>query len=282
MDKPAIERLLEIGFERAGYWELVDDEPQVEVQRYANAANVLYAFVSDRELLYIGRSGRSLQLRMRGYQNGGPPRSTRERNRERIIAMLVIGHPIDLYVMPDPGNLHYGSFRVNLAAGLQYSLIEALNPPWNKGASRRRSSRSKLSRSEPARSRSPSQGPRTFTDGDGQEYTDLTVNRPSYRFLVGYIYMDKGFFNVPMRYSPMFGKDRERIKILCGVDKETIYGHIDRSTNTNASPRVIGGSRLKSWFEENAGINRPVDIDILAPNAIWIRNSGTRDFDMPT
>jgi len=26
MDKPAVERLLEIGFERAGYWELIDDE----------------------------------------------------------------------------------------------------------------------------------------------------------------------------------------------------------------------------------------------------------------
>ncbi len=281
MDKPAVERLLEIGFERAGYWELIDDEPHVEVQRYANAANVLYAFVSDRELLYIGRSGRSLQLRMSGYQNGGPPRSMRERNRERIIAMLIIDHPIELYVMADPGNLHYGSFRVNLAAGLQYSLIEALAPPWNKGASRRRSSRSKSSRSKPARSRSPSRGPRTFTDSDGQEYTDLTINCPSYRFLVGYIYMDKGFFNVPMRYSRMFGKDRERIKILCGVEKETIYGHIDRSINTNASPRVIGGKPLKSWFENNAGINHPVDIDILAPNAVWIRNPGTRDFVPP-
>jgi hypothetical protein len=277
MDKPAIERLLEIGFERAGYWELIDDEPHIEVERYASAANVLYAFVTDRELLYIGRSGRSLQLRMSGYENGGPPRSMRERNRERIIAMLVIDHPIDLYVMPDPGNLHYGSFRVNLAAGLQYSLIEALSPPWNKGASSRGGTRPKSSRSKAARPRYPGRGPRTFSDGDDLEYTDLTIDRPSYRFLVGYVYRDKGFFNVPMRYSRMFGKDRERIKILCGADKETIYGHIDRSTNTNASPRVIGGSSLRSWFEENADINSPVDIDILAPNAVWIRNPGTGD-----
>lgn len=210
-------------------------------------------------------------MRIDGYENGGPPRSMRARNRERIAAMLMIDQPVELYVMPDPGNLHYGSFRVNLSAGLQHSLIESLSPPWNSVATAGRAA------AKPKRARKSRRSRRDFEDSDGQTYTDLTVDRPSYRFLVGYMYMDKGFFNVPMRYSRMFGDDRERIKILCGSDKETIYGHIDRSTNTNATPRVIGGTSLKSWFEENAGINHPVDIDILAPNAVWIRNPGTRD-----
>ena len=52
----------------------------------------------------------------------------RARNRERIIAMLIVGQPVVLHAMPDPGNLHYGSFRVNLAAGLQHSLVTALDP----------------------------------------------------------------------------------------------------------------------------------------------------------
>ena len=132
MNKTPMERLLEIGFELAGEWMLDGDEPRVDLQRYGSAANVLYAFACDDELLYIGRSGRSLRLRMDGYENGGPPRSMRERNRERISAMLMIDQPVEVYAMPDPGNLHYGSFRVNLAAGLQYSLIEALSPPWKR------------------------------------------------------------------------------------------------------------------------------------------------------
>ena len=49
-------RLLEIGFERAGEWSLDDDELAIGIEHYANAANVLYAFVSGEELLYIGRS----------------------------------------------------------------------------------------------------------------------------------------------------------------------------------------------------------------------------------
>lgn len=265
----ALERLLEIGFETCGEWMLDGDDPVIELDRYGSAANVLYAFASEEELLYVGRSGRSLRLRMDGYQHGGPARSMRERNRERIVAMLTVGQPVEVYAMPDPGNLHYGSFRVNLAAGLQHSLIEALKPPWNSGTTR-----------DPKPRRAPRQQVRKrrthLVEDDSNTYTDLTTDRPSYRFLVGYHYMDKGFFNVPLRYSQLFGNDQEKIRILCGRERESIHGHIDRSSNTNASPRIVGGRKLRRWFEENAGVNNPVDIDILAPNAVWLRNPGTR------
>lgn len=270
MDKLPLDRLLEIGFELAGEWLLDEDDIQIELQRYGSAANVLYAFASDDELLYIGRSGRSLQLRMDGYRNGGPPRTMRARNRERIIAMLMVDQPVDLYAMPDPGNLHYGSFRVNLAAGLQHSLIDALKPPWNRTASAAVTPRRRPQARRVHKRRSH------LIEPDSNTYTDLTTDRPSYRFLVAYHYIDKGFFNVPLRYSGLFGDDQQKIRILCGRERTTLHGHIDRSSNTNATPRIVGGRKLKRWFEENTGINNPVDIDILAPNAVWIRNPGTR------
>jgi len=271
LPKSPLTRLQEIGFELAGEWLLEDGEPRIEVRRYPAAANVLYAFVSDGELLYIGRSGRALGLRMQGYEQGGPARSVRARNRERIVAMLMLDQQVALYAMPDPGSMLYGSFRVNLAAGLQHSLIEALDPPWNKNAG------SLLEGADASPLQAPARRRRRATDTESDsEVGNNTTQRPSYRFLVGYMYMDKGFFNVPVRYSRLFGKDREKIKILCGREKSTIHGHIDRSSNTNASPRIIGGGALKHWFEEHAGLNNPVDIDILAPNAVWIRNPGTR------
>ncbi|MBK6660787.1 MAG: hypothetical protein IPG43_22820 [Proteobacteria bacterium] len=271
--KSSLSRLEEIGFELSGEWLLDDGEPRIEVRRYAAAANVLYAFVSDQELLYIGRSGRALGLRMQGYEQGGPPRSVRARNRERVVAMLMLDQQVALYAMPDPGSMLYGSFRVNLAAGLQHSLIEALDPPWNKagGGLPEAVDPTPLHQVPVTAGRRGADAERT-AHGAGSD----TSARPSYRFLVGYMYMDKGFFNVPVRYSRLFGKDRERIKILCGRERSTIHGHIDRSCNTNASPRIVGGSALKHWFEEHAGLNNPVDIDILAPNAVWIRNPGTR------
>ena len=42
-----------------------------------------------------------------------------------------------------------------------------------------------------------------------------------------------------------------------------------------ASLSLIGGSALARWFAEQAGLNNPVDIDILAPNAVWLRNPET-------
>ena len=52
-----MQRLLEIGFEQAGEWMLIDGDPSIELRRYENAGNVLYAFVAEDELLYIGRAG---------------------------------------------------------------------------------------------------------------------------------------------------------------------------------------------------------------------------------
>lgn len=274
LPKPPLARLEEIGFELAGEWLLDDGEPRIEVRRYSAAANVLYAFVSDGELLYIGRSGRALALRMQGYEAGGPARSVRARNRERILAMLMLDQQVALYAMPDPGSMLYGSFRVNLAAGLQHSLIDALDPPWNRNAASVAESADPTVR--PAAPPAPPRAVSALASQDDSSHVGDTTERPSYRFLVGYMYMDKGFFNVPVRYSRLFGKDREKIKILCGREKSTIHGHIDRSSNTNASPRIVGGGALKHWFEEHAGLNNPVDIDILAPNAVWIRNPGTR------
>jgi hypothetical protein len=268
--KPALERLQEIGFELAGEWLLEEHGPCIEVRRYGAAANVLYAFVSDNELLYVGRSGRALSARMEGYELGGPARSVRARNRERIVGMLMLDQQVALYAMPDPGAMLYGSFRVNLAAGLQHSLIDALDPPWNKSMS------SIFDSAEPTPLNVVASAARERRRGQGDDPAVLTTEQSGYRFLVGYMYMDKGFFNVPVRYSRLFGKDQEKIKILCGRDKSTIHGHIDRSSNTNAAPRIVGGGALKSWFEQHAGLNNPVDIDILAPNAIWIRNPGTR------
>ncbi len=272
LPKPPLARLQEIGFELAGEWLLDDGEPCIEVRRYAAAANVLYAFVSDQELLYIGRSGRALALRMQGYELGGPTRSVRARNRERIVAMLTLDQQVALYAMPDPGSMLYGSFRVNIAAGLQHSLIDALDPPWNKNTG----SIFEAAEPTPLNVVAAARRRRRAAEADDDSHVGTTSARPSYRFLVGYMYMDKGFFNVPVRYSRLFGNDREKIKILCGSEKSPIHGLIDRSSNTNASPRIVGGSPLKLWFEEHAGLNNPVDIDILAPNAVWIRNPGTR------
>jgi hypothetical protein len=94
--------------------------------------NILYAFVAEGKVLYIGKSARSLQQRLYGYQNPGPTQFTNIKGHGLILGSLTSKKPILVYAFVDPGELRYGEFQVSLAAGLEDNLIAALKPPWNK------------------------------------------------------------------------------------------------------------------------------------------------------
>jgi hypothetical protein len=98
---------------------------------------VLYAFVSSssqdaKQLMYIGKTVRTLASRMAGYKKPGPSQSTNQKNNANIRSLLQQGKSVEIYVLPDRG-LHYGGFRVNLAAGLEDSIVLQMQPPWNGG-----------------------------------------------------------------------------------------------------------------------------------------------------
>jgi hypothetical protein len=46
---------------------------------------------------------------------------------------LVNGKSVEIFALQDNDLLHYGGFDVNLAAGLEDSLVRDLSPPWNGG-----------------------------------------------------------------------------------------------------------------------------------------------------
>ncbi len=133
MTSTSLQRLVDIGFARAGGWSLDEGTLGFDVSHYAQARNVLYAFVIDDELRYIGKTSRVLRSRMAGYRTPGATQSTNITNHQHILAALGRGQRVDIYVLPDNGLLHYGGFHINLAAGLEDSLIRELVPPWNGG-----------------------------------------------------------------------------------------------------------------------------------------------------
>jgi hypothetical protein len=50
---------------------LENDELYVEVTRHSSQKNILYAFVCDGDVKYIGKTVRALSVRMSGYKNPG-------------------------------------------------------------------------------------------------------------------------------------------------------------------------------------------------------------------
>ena len=132
MSSAELSRLEAIGFRRCGAWLLKDGQPKIKLEAHASASNVLYAFVSQGKVVYVGKTAKTLKSRLYGYQNPGTTQFTNVRGNTSIRNALLESHDVQVFALPDNGLLRYGGFRLDLAAGLEDSIINELKPPWNK------------------------------------------------------------------------------------------------------------------------------------------------------
>jgi len=128
-----LDRIRFIGFRSAGSCKFLDGKLAFDWSEFADSKNVLYAFVVDGQLMYIGKTVQTLWKRMAGYRSPGLTQPTNIKNNGNIRDSLAQGRRVEIYALLDNGLLRYGDFHVNLAAGLEDSLIRDLKPPWNGG-----------------------------------------------------------------------------------------------------------------------------------------------------
>jgi hypothetical protein len=131
-------RIKAIGFAFAGQWMLAENGIAFElVEDVATARNVLYAFVVDGDLVYVGKTVLALHDRMQRYKT--PAKSsakggtTNIKNNGNILESLRQRRTVEIFVLADNGLQNLGEFHVNLAAGLEDSLVRQLKPAWNGG-----------------------------------------------------------------------------------------------------------------------------------------------------
>ena len=125
-----------IGFYRVGEWRMVEGQPKCALTAEQATCNILYAFVAGGEVLYTGVTTNILRRRMYQFQRPAKGGKASAKIREKIAARLGIGDAVEIYALPDPGDMEYRGFQLNLAAGLEHSLISGLNPPWNRAGTR--------------------------------------------------------------------------------------------------------------------------------------------------
>ncbi len=118
-----------------GQWTMVAGAPTCQLTSHASNSDVLYAFVIDGGVMYIGKTTMSLSRRMYGYQKPGPTQYTNIANNRHISRALTAGRRVDVYALVADQELTYHGFRVSLAAGLEDDLIRQVKPPWNKSGS---------------------------------------------------------------------------------------------------------------------------------------------------
>jgi hypothetical protein len=241
-------RILEIGFQSAGHWHLVDGELSLELLRHGSQRNILYAFVCDGEVKYIGKTVQTLAKRLYGYKNPGTSQSTNIKNNARIKELLNTGAAVDIFALPDNGLLHYGQFHVNLAAGLEDNIIAVLNPEWNGS-------------------------PQRVVPAAMESLEDQRQIVDSFSILLYKTYFNSGFFNVPVLHSQSLGADGEQIDIFCGQMPSPITGSINRRCNATNAPRIMGGAGLRDWLQKNAKVTDEISVSVYSPNEILVSTS---------
>ena len=130
-----IKELNNIGFDKAGSWLKSDVGIEVELINHVPKSSVLYLFVVDNVIKYVGKTVRTLRKRMYGYKKPGSTQWTNLRINSNIIDCLDRGQSVDIYVWYDKEPKKHGNLiDINLAAGLEDSLIRltGVRHEWNK------------------------------------------------------------------------------------------------------------------------------------------------------
>jgi hypothetical protein len=254
-------RLLDIGFEPSGHWLLAEGKLVLELSRNATQRNILYAFACDGQVKYVGKSTRMLSKRLSGYKNPSSTQSTNIKNNQLIKAALAKGLAVEILALPDSGLLHYGVFHLNLAAGLEDDIIRRIDPEWN-GAQQ---DLTKTASTLPFESMATE--PVSKHDAEPPESKSTPVIH-QFKFVLQPTYSKMGFFNVSVDSERYVGADGEKIELFLGKDVSPTLGVINRRANPNGTPRIMGGPRLRDWFQNNATPMQSIEVQVMSPVSI--------------
>ncbi len=125
--------LKKLGFTYVGEWSLSpNEEIKLDLVNGQKNKNVLYSFVVNDNIQYIGKTIMELQKRLYGYKNPGESQRTNRKNNIKIKKILLSGGSVKVYaLMSIVPPLQYKGFQINIAAGLEDILIKEIKPIWN-------------------------------------------------------------------------------------------------------------------------------------------------------
>jgi hypothetical protein len=125
--------LIGIGLEDAASWKLAGDGLETVGCKAARwrwltaRPGALYALCSGDKVLHIGRSATTLSKRFAALGD-----AANASLHQAIRKILATGKEVRILVLTDHPTISWGPFAIDLAAGLEESLIRAFKPPWHR------------------------------------------------------------------------------------------------------------------------------------------------------
>jgi hypothetical protein len=271
------ETLLDVGFIDVGVWVIDGDrisyrfhEIKAEAAKVWFAApNALYAFVRGDQVLYIGKTARSLRKRFRTYCRPGPTQSTNIRCNANIKRAIAEGAEVRLFVFTPISQLRYNDFEINLAAGLEDALIRQFDPPWN-GHDRGQPITEEAEREEAEEAAVPGEAVTDDTTSGFLPAPDGTA-RASFKIRLGEAYYHQGIINPGVEASRYLGDHGDPIEISFADGSEPIYSSINRTANPSESVRLVGRNRqIATWFQRHYRKGEVVEARVLDAHRIFL------------
>ena len=91
---------------------------------------------------------------------------------------------------------------------------------------------------------------------------------PVFNLKLQQTYFRQGFFNVVVDFDRYVRKTEGPVRIRLGRGGNEIDGRIDRQVNNNGTARVLGGVRLRNWFQQNFEPMDTVAVDLTSEDVI--------------
>lgn len=306
-------KLNELGFELAADVILrspeINQDISININKYAAAKNILYAVIFHSyeqeddvplmsEVVYIGHTRKTFRNRMNGYQSGCGTAVNNRVNRE-MSAFLLKGGTVVIMVLPDRHGMQLHGIDLDIAAGLEYSLIDyycrynrdndhrvlfniAGNSCIKKAGIVTQAVGSNLALQE--------------AQEEDADYSDLETDSvhtqgtrkisPSgdcrslpcmFDFvLTPKVYWPLPVFNVPVHCQHHFGPHGDVLRVdLPGNEPESIDVFVNRTANPNETPRIYfsgqNGSIYSSWKKANHREGETINVEILDKNHIVLK-----------
>lgn len=91
---------------------------------------------------------------------------------------------------------------------------------------------------------------------------------PIFKLTLQHTYFNQGFFNVIVDYDRYVRKTAGPVRLQLGAFGIEIDGKINRTANNNGTARVLGGTALRNWFQNNFEPMDTVEINLSSQDII--------------
>ncbi len=238
-------------------------------------SSALYAFCVGDDVMYIGRTARSIKKRFVGYCNPGNGQATNARCNGEIREIIYNNKEVSIYVFTPVTHLEWAGFSIDLAAALEDSLIREFRPPWNRTLGAGNVNTPNDGGRTPRMSESAeSEEEATAADGGngGGVVTPAAAEEPqphTFTIELGQTYYNHGFINPGVVASQHLGAHGDPVLIEFSDGAPSIQSRINRTANQNGSVRIIGNNgAIASWFQANFNPGDTVNAEVTDRNTI--------------